>query len=282
MSEAATRIDASLRADVRLLGDLLGQVIAEDRGNATVDTIERIRALAKAAREHRQGWQPLSAELGSLDEGSLVDVTRAFNQFLNLANIAEQQFQARQPGIDLAAELRALRDAGVPAEAISDCIARARIELVLTAHPTEVLRRTLIHKYDSIAATMERLRHALDDVERAAARTDLRRLIAEAWYTPETRDVQPAPQDEAKSGFAVVEHSLWFALSTFLRKLDVALAATGMPTLADDCLPVRFAAWMAVTCASSRSGASVAGFASTTGPDATSSPEAGAATIRAR
>lgn len=244
MSEAATRIDASLRADVRLLGDLLGQVIAEDRGQATVDTIERIRALAKSAREHLRGWQPLSAELARLDEPSLVDVTRAFNQFLNLANIAEQQFQARQPGIDLAAELRALLAAGIEPDAVAECLRRARIELVLTAHPTEVLRRTLIRKYDRIATTLEHLRHSLDDVERRAARTVLRRLIAEAWYTPETRDVQPTPQDEAKSGYAVIEHSLWFALSSFLRKLDAAVADAGLPALADDCLPVRFAAWM--------------------------------------
>ncbi len=244
MSEATAQIDASLRADVRLLGDLLGSVIAEDRGRETVAIIERIRALAKAAREGGRGWQALSAELAQLDEARLVDVTRAFNQFLNLANIAEQQFQARQPGTDLGDELQSLLAAGVDGAALSTCLNTARIELVLTAHPTEVLRRTFIRKYDAIASTLEQHRHSLNERERIAARSELRRLIAEAWYTPEIRATQPTPQDEAKSGFAVIESSLWFGIASGMRKLDAALAESGLPELPVSSMPVRFAAWM--------------------------------------
>src|SRR5262249_14574406 len=136
-------LDQRLRDDVRLLGDMLGRVIAADRGADFVATIERIRALAKRARgaDASPGdWDQLSQFLARIPADDLIDVARAFNQFLNFANIADQQYQVRK--------LRGVRLLELPdSPDIARAISSLNIELVLTAHPTEVLRRTLIQKY---------------------------------------------------------------------------------------------------------------------------------------
>ena len=216
----------ALRGDVRLLGSLLGRVIANHRGTGFVDRIESIRALAKRARRGTGAdWERLSATLAALPEDVLTDIAKAFNQFLNLANIADQR--------------QAARDATWPDAVDPDAIRQLRIELVLTAHPTEILRRTLIRKYDSIAGVLEARARAPRD-ERPGLETELERLIAEAWHTDEIRHERPAPQDEARWGFAVVENSLWLALPEAMRELDRAHGAT----LPVDVMPFAFASWM--------------------------------------
>src|SRR5690606_29231538 len=102
--------------------------------------------------------------------------------------------------------------------ALARQLGRLDIELVLTAHPTEVARRTLIQKYDAISAQLAELDHDdLSSVEQEQTRQRLQRLIAEAWHTEEIRRSRPTPVDEAKWGFAVIEHSLWHAVPSFMR-----------------------------------------------------------------
>ncbi|MGN7738939.1 phosphoenolpyruvate carboxylase [Pseudomonas sp. 22526] len=248
-----TDIDARLREDVHLLGELLGNTIREQYGEAFLDKIEQIRKGAKADRRGSLDAE-LSASLNQLSEDELLPVARAFNQFLNLANIAEQyqlihRREESQPAPfesrvlpELLARLRA---EGHGAEALARQLGRLEIELVLTAHPTEVARRTLIQKYDAIAAQLAAQDHRdLTSAERAQIHTRLQRLIAEAWHTEEIRRTRPTPVDEAKWGFAVIEHSLWQAIPNYLRKADQALhAATGMH-LPLEAAPIRFASWM--------------------------------------
>lgn len=219
-------LPSALRGDVRLLGELLGRVIANHRGSGFVDRIETIRALAKRARRGTSvDWDRLSTYLAELPEDALTDIARAFNQFLNLANIADQR--------------QAARDVIWPATVDAEQLRRLRIELVLTAHPTEVLRRTLIQKYDAIAALLEsRLRAPRS--ERPVFEEHLERLIAEAWHTDEIRRERPAPEDEAKWGFAVIENSLWHAVPAAMRELDRSHGAT----LPIDVMPFVFASWM--------------------------------------
>ena len=157
-----TDIDARLREDVHLLGELLGNTIREQYGDGFLDKIEQIRKGAKADRRGSMDAE-LSASLNQLSEDELLPVARAFNQFLNLANIAEQYqlihrreesqpapFEARV----LPELLARLRAEGHGAESLARQLGRLEIELVLTAHPTEVARRTLIQKYDAIAAQL--------------------------------------------------------------------------------------------------------------------------------
>ncbi|XVJ46486.1 phosphoenolpyruvate carboxylase [Pseudomonas sp. UBT] len=251
-------IDARLREDVHLLGELLGNTIREQYGDDFLDKIEQIRKGAKADRRgsvsEQTAGEELSASLNQLQESELLPVARAFNQFLNLANIAEQYqlihrrdesqpapFESRV----LPELLARLQSEGHSNESLARQLARLEIELVLTAHPTEVARRTLIQKYDAIAAQLALQDHRdLTTAEREQIRERLQRLIAEAWHTEEIRRVRPTPVDEAKWGFAVIEHSLWQAIPNYLRKADHALhAATGLH-LPLEAAPIRFASWM--------------------------------------
>lgn len=245
-------IDARLREDVHLLGELLGNTIREQYGDDFLDKIEQIRKGAKADR--RGAGDELSTRLNQLQENELLPVARAFNQFLNLANIAEQYqlihrrdesqpapFESRV----LPELLARLQSEGHSNESLARQLGRLEIELVLTAHPTEVARRTLIQKYDAIAAQLAAQDHRdLTTAEREQIRQRLQRLIAEAWHTEEIRRTRPTPVDEAKWGFAVIEHSLWHAIPNYLRKADQALhAATGL-RLPLEAAPIRFASWM--------------------------------------
>ena len=232
-------IDARLREDVHQLGELLGDTIREQYGPRFLDKIELIRKGAKAARRgSAEGAQQLTATLDGLEEDELLPVARAFNQFLNLANIAEQYHRIRrrrpnepEPFENLVLEelLGRLKDAGHAPGQLARQLAGLEIELVLTAHPTEVARRTLIQKYDAITAQLAAKDHAdLLPEERSRIQQRLQRLVAEAWHTDEIRKVRPTPVDEAKWGFAVIEHSLWQALPNVLRHVDeVLLRSTG-------------------------------------------------------
>nr|WP_319527447.1 phosphoenolpyruvate carboxylase [Pseudomonas laurentiana] len=247
-----TGIDVRLREDVHLLGELLGNTVREQYGEAFLQKIEDIRRSAKADRSGSA--EQLSSSLDGLAEEELLPVARAFNQFLNLANIAEQYQLIRRRDADqpepfearvLPELLDRLKKAGHSPDALARQLGKLSIELVLTAHPTEVARRTLIHKYDAIAAQLAAQDHRdLTPAERAQVRERLQRLIAEAWHTEEIRRTRPTPVDEAKWGFAVIENSLWQAIPNHLRKADQALfAATGLH-LPLEAAPIRFASWM--------------------------------------
>ena len=218
---------------VRMLGRLLGHVIEEDRGHDFFERIETIRTLAKAARS-QGAWFDLYRYLEDLPSYEVIDVTRAFNQFLNLANIAEQDHQVRNLEEDAQTAWANLFDRLAP-EAVAQTLGTLRIESVLTPHPTEILRRTLVLKYDAIAAELKQPRPS----ERR-----LERLIAEAWHTDDIRNERTSPQDEAKWGFAVVENSLWDAVPACLRDIDDALARRNLPPLPIDVAPVHIASWM--------------------------------------
>ncbi|MBH3413003.1 phosphoenolpyruvate carboxylase [Pseudomonas putida] len=247
-----TDIDVRLREDVHVLGELLGETIRQQHGDAFLQKIEDIRHSAKADR--RGAGEQLSSTLADLAEEDLLPVARAFNQFLNLANMAEQYqlIRRRDAGQPEPFEARVLpellarlKQAGHKDEALARQLAKLDIQLVLTAHPTEVARRTLIQKYDAIAGQLAVQDHRdLTPAEREQVRERLRRLIAEAWHTEEIRRTRPTPVDEAKWGFAVIEHSLWQAIPNHLRKVDKALFdATGLH-LPLEAAPIRFASWM--------------------------------------
>ena len=247
-----TDIDVRLREDVHLLGELLGHTVREQHGETFLQKIEAIRHSAKADRSG--GEEQLSSTLADLADDELLPVARAFNQFLNLANIAEQYQLIRRRDADqpepfearvLPELLARLKAAGHSDDALARQLGKLNIELVLTAHPTEVARRTLIQKYDAIAAQLAVQDHRdLTPAEREQVRERLQRLIAEAWHTEEIRRTRPTPVDEAKWGFAVIEHSLWHAIPNHMRKADKALhAATGLH-LPLEAAPIRFASWM--------------------------------------
>ncbi len=249
------KIDTRLRENVHLLGELLGNTIREQHGEAFFDKIERIRKGAKGARRgSAEGARLLQETLDGLADDEMLPMTRAFNQFLNLANIAEQyhRVRRRRPGEHppfeagvLAGLLERLKAEGFSQDFIARQVGRLDIELVLTAHPTEVSRRTLIQKYDAITAQLAARDHTdLGAAELSRIELRLQRLIAEIWHTEEIRRSRPTPVEEAKWGFAVIENSLWQALPDVLRHTDQALRRSTGLHLPLDASPIRFASWM--------------------------------------
>lgn len=245
-----SELDPLLRDKVRNLGQMLGQTIAKDCGNDIYELIERIRNLSKQAHNGNDDEKAeLIKLLKSLKDDELVPVARGFSQFLNLANIAEQQHtlswrrqdaESDESDSILESVLERLEGANLTKE-----LSKIDIELVLTAHPTEIIRRTLIKKYDEIVEVLQ----ILDDIRDDHPRRDnyqqqLDSLIAEIWRSDEIRQQRPTPVEEAKWGFAVIENSLWKAVPNLIRELDETLLQRGEDPLALDTCPVHFASWM--------------------------------------
>lgn len=251
-----TDIHAPLRDDVRRLGEMLGNTIRDQAGELVYSQVETIRTLAKRTRQD-QDWQPLLAFMRELSDENLLAVARAFSQFLNYANIAEQHHRVRrrrayQGDTAIPAQQGALDEllprllaAGKTPEAIYQTVTGLNIELVLTAHPTEVARRTLLRKYDDINYILGKLdRSDLTTTEREAQLRRLRRRIIAGWNTDEIRHHKPTPVDEAKWGFATIEGTLWQALPEYMREIDRQLLAYTGKRLPLDAAPLRIASWM--------------------------------------
>lgn len=253
---ADTDVHAPLRQDVRLLGQLLGETLQEQEGSALLDQVEQIRQLAKHARAGHEDRQPqLLDTLSRLPPDQLVPVARAFSHFLNLANLAEQYHRARRRRAlhDSGRSQRAtltelwprLQRQGVDADQLMATLGKLSIELVLTAHPTEVTRRTLIQKYDAISDCLAILdTRKLTAEERTAILQRLKRIIVAAWNTDEIRADRPTPVDEARWGFVTIEQHLWQALPAWLRELDDWLQRNVQRRLPLDFAPITFASWM--------------------------------------
>ena len=242
-------ISARSRHRVRVLGQLLGETMTAQYGKEFLDKIEEIRRLAKIRRQDEEiDHDKLQEVLKSLDDDNIISVARAFNQFLNLANIAEQaettddQMEYFPADSYLDEVFNKVIQAGLDPEKIIETTKQIRCELVLTAHPTEITRRTLIQKYNRIASRLEVVNET--DELKATERVELERLIAEVWYTDEIRTERPTPQDEAKWGYAVIEHSFWSAVPKIWKGVDQLLFNATGTRLPLDSTPIRVSSWM--------------------------------------
>ena len=247
-----------LRDDVRLLGTLLGDTLREQAGVKLFEAVETVRGRAKDARsgDSRQ-LEALARDLAETPMALALPLARAFSHFLNLANIAEQHHRVRRRRAYLTdpsappqrascqAAFRSLIDDGMAPDELHRAVSSLRIELVLTAHPTEVTRRTLLLKFNRIADLLaDRDRGDLTVPEREELLEGLRREVHSIWETDEVRHEPPTPADEARRGFVVIEQVLWGSVPRFLRNVDrVLLELTGRP-LPVDAAPLRFGSWM--------------------------------------
>jgi phosphoenolpyruvate carboxylase len=249
--------DAPLRRDVRLLGDLLGRVLVEQDGERLLEDVERVRALARRARAGA-GHEDLAAAVAELPLERQASVLRAFATYFQLANVAEQQHRIRRRRAyaheerllpeSLAASFAALD--GVPPEEIER---RVSLRLVLTAHPTEAARRTVLTAHMRIGALLAELDDSLlatprrDEIE-----SELAAEITTLWQTDEVRSKRPRVVDEIRHGHWFFEQSL----------IDAAerLLADYRAQLPDAPPPLRFGTWI--------------------GGDADGNPNAGAGTVR--
>jgi phosphoenolpyruvate carboxylase len=247
-----------LRDDVRLLGELLGDTLRRHAGEAIFRTVERVRALAKSARAgHDDDFRALADELANMSLDDAVPISRAFAHFLHLANVAEQHHrirrrreyqrdpQARPQEGSCEEGFARLLASGLSGDRLHEAVCALQIELVLTAHPTEVARRTLVQKYNRTARALARRdRPDLTPPEQQELIAAIHREIDAAWATDEIRDRPPTPLDEVRSGLIVFEQSLWEALPRYLRSVDRALRANTGRGLPIGVTPVRLGSWI--------------------------------------
>ncbi|MDE1330638.1 phosphoenolpyruvate carboxylase [Vibrio aestuarianus] len=244
---------AALKSNVSMLGRLLGNTIQDAHGDVILEKVETIRKLSKSARNGNQADRDsLIEEIKNLPNEQLTPVARAFNQFLNLTNMAEQYHTISRHCEEHVCEPDAISSlfAKLNQNKISkldaaQAVRDLNIELVLTAHPTEITRRTMINKLVKINECLSKLELSdLSFKERQKTERRLEQLIAQSWHSDVIRKQRPTPLDEAKWGFAVVENSLWQAIPEFLREFDERLESYLGEGLPIDARPVHISSWM--------------------------------------
>jgi phosphoenolpyruvate carboxylase len=215
----------AVREDVRLLGDLLGQVLVEQEGEGLLEEVERVRALSRSARADGPR-EELRAAVAGLSLERQTSVLRAFALYFQLANVAEQQHRIRRRG-EYASEDRIARESLAAAfDELGGDVPRVSLGLVLTAHPTEAARRTVLAAHVRIAALLEE-----DD-----ARDALLAEITALWQADEVRTRRPRVVDEIRNGHWFFEQSLIDAAERLLA--DFRRRVPGAPP------PFRFGTWI--------------------------------------
>ena len=238
-SREAAKKDVPLRYDTRLLGRILGETVRDQEGDAVFDLVEHIRRTGVLF--HREAdeaaRQELQATMASLPMDWAVRIIRAFGHFSHLANIAEDQHHIRrtralaiakappQPGTMAYALGRAAK-AGVPRERLEGFFARALCSAVLTAHPTEIRRKSSIDREMEIARLLdERDRVEFTPEELRANRQALRRAVLTLWQTSILRDTRLRVIDEVANGLAYYDHTFLRGLPIFYADLEDRLGS---------------------------------------------------------
>ncbi|XP_010262445.1 PREDICTED: phosphoenolpyruvate carboxylase 4-like [Nelumbo nucifera] len=246
--------------DCRLLGSLLNDVLQREVGTEFMEKVEKNRVLAQSACNMRMAGIEDTAELIEKQMASQISnmtleeafsLARAFSHFLNLMGIAETHHSVRKAR-NIAHLSKSCDDifnqliqGGVPPDELYNTVCKQEVEIVLTAHPTQINRRTLQYKHIRIAHLLEyNDRPDLSHEDREMLIEDLVREITAIWQTDELRRHKPTPVDEARAGLHIVEQSLWKAVPHYLRRVSNALKKhTGRP-LPLTCTPIKFGSWM--------------------------------------
>ncbi len=238
--------DAPLRRDVRLLGDILGRVLVEQEGQDLLEAEERIRHLSRAARAGAPRDE-LREAVRALDPDRQAAVLRAFALYFQLANLAEQHHRLRRrrqyeheervPRESLAEAFARLEEAGVTRPELDETGARVSLELVLTAHPTEATRRTILAAHLRLADCLSELDDpSLPHSRRREIEAELAAEVTALWQTDEVREQRPRVVDE-------IRHGLWF-FEQILFDAAPHLLADYRARLPNAPAPFRFGTWI--------------------------------------
>jgi phosphoenolpyruvate carboxylase len=223
-ARAAAPDEAALLGDIRFLGRILGDVIREQEGHDAFELVERIRQLSVAYRHKRDAaaGKTLDRLLKNLTVGQTVSVVRAFSYFSHLANIAEDRQHLRlREALErrgellegsLAAALERLAARGVRAADLARTLRAAYISPVLTAHPTEVQRKSILDAERAIAELIAQRDALGTERERRANELLLRARVTQLWQTRMLRYAKLTVADE-------IENALSYYRTTFLRQI---------------------------------------------------------------
>jgi len=252
----------TLREDVRYLGNILGKVIKQQEGINFFRIVEDVRRLSKANTANinkKKSFKVLSNKIKNLNANNLFKLTRAFTHFMNFINIAESIDGARKldeyenknqndsnKNIFIEEIFEGFfKNRKISTNKIYDIAKNLNIGIVLTAHPTEVKRRTLILKYHKIAEILEQ-RDLLKKYPSKIKILD-KKLYDEftiIWNTDELKRSRPTPSDEARWGLAIIEDSLWETIPKVYRRLNDIFVKNIGKGLPKNFNPIEFGSWM--------------------------------------
>ncbi|MED6150693.1 Phosphoenolpyruvate carboxylase 4, partial [Stylosanthes scabra] len=251
----------SFEDDCRLLANLLNDVLQREVGAKFIELLDKIRVLAQSGCNMRQAGiedmaelleKQLASQLSKMSLDEALTTARAFSHYLTLMGIAENRHRLRKGNTTTVHVAKSCDDifnqlvqGGVTPDELYNTVCKQEVEIVLTAHPTQINRRTLQYKHIKIAHLLDyNARLDLSPEDREMVIEDLVREITSIWQTDELRRQKPTPVDEARAGLNIVEQSLWKAVPRYLRRVSNALKKhTGKP-LPLTCTPIRFGSWM--------------------------------------
>ena len=252
----------SLRDDVRYLGNILGKVIKKQEGDSFFNLVEKIRLLSKAnisGKNNINRFRKIISEVSKLSPSKIFKLSRAFNHFMNFINLTESIDASRKLD-DFENSKKKDKHKNIFIEEIFEGLFKNKkisnnkiyniaksldIGIVLTAHPTEVKRRTLIQKYHKITEILEQ--KELQKNYSSKLKILDKKLYDEftiIWNTDDLKRFKPTPSEEARWGLAVIEDSLWDTIPKVYRRLNGIFLKNMGKNLPKNFNPIQFGSWM--------------------------------------
>ena len=252
----------SLRDDVRYLGNILGKVIKKQEGDSFFNLVEKIRLLSKANTKNKNNknrFKKITSEIQKLKPIKIFKLARAFTHFMNFINLTESidasrkldefensNLKDKHKNIFIEEIFESLfKNKKIKPQKIYNIAKNLHIGIVLTAHPTEVKRRTLIQKYHKITEIMDQR----DLLKNKPSRLKIldKKLYDEftiIWNTDDLKRFKPTPVEEARWGLAVIEDSLWETIPKVYRRLNAIFIKHMGKSLPKNFNPIEFGSWM--------------------------------------
>ena len=252
----------SLRDDVRYLGNILGRVIKKQEDESFFNLVEKIRLLSKANTKNKNNknrFKKITSEIQRLKPIKIFKLARAFTHFMNFINLTESidasrkldefensNLKDKHKNIFIEEIFESLfKNKKIKHQKIYNIAKNLHIGIVLTAHPTEVKRRTLIQKYHKITEIMDQR----DLLKNKPSRLKIldKKLYDEftiIWNTDDLKRFKPTPVEEARWGLAVIEDSLWETIPKVYRRLNAIFIKHMGKSLPKNFNPIEFGSWM--------------------------------------
>ncbi len=253
---ARQEVPEQLRNDVKLLGEMLGTVLAESGGEDLLADVEKLRRAVIGARDGSVTGEEITAIVAAWPLERAKQVARAFTVYFHLANLAEEHQRMRAlrerddaanpPRESLAAAVRAIREDEGGEERLNELIAGMEFHPVVTAHPTEARRRAVSTSILRVSAQLEAW-HASHEGSSAAAEAH-RRLLEEIdllWRTSQLRYTRLNPLDEVRTALAAFDETIFSVIPQVYRSLDAAIDPEGTGVRPPRATPfVRYGSWI--------------------------------------
>ena len=250
-----------LREDIRYLGNILGEVIKEQEGIKFFNLVEKVRKLSKANKinlKNKNSFKKLVKTVRNSNPIDTLRLTRAFTHLINFINLAESidtsrnldEYETKRKNLKYNIFIEEIfeklfKNKKISNNKIYNLAKNLDIGIVLTAHPTEVKRRTLIQKYHKIIEILEqRDLYKSHPSKLTQLNKQLHDEFTIIWNTDDLKRTKPSPFDEARWGLAIIEDSLWETIPKVYRRLNSIFLKNMNRGLPKNFNPIQFGSWM--------------------------------------